>query len=668
MLKNTILTVVSLAALACVVVRTASATDKPARNLLTNGGFEKSLLVWESRGGGGGTVDESTVRSGKHSLRVAASGGMRTPLIPYKGGRLQVTGWMKTERIVSGKVDYHRAALQLISYDREKRVVGHSDIALVEGTRDWTRYEGTVGPFSREVAFVTVDCHLWGDATGTVWFDDITLIQLDNPSLLRRRPINLSKADVTIRFDKDLGEFRQLWLGSDVCWVDRVITPTQVNAIRAARQAGFRYVRLHGCIGNSDIYSEDANGKPQYDWKKFDLFIDAVVQKGMLPVVVIEGTPLALTEKNNPINTKPPRDAEAYLKWQSVVREMVGHCRKRWGAAIRDWYFEVWNEPDAFEYFQGSLDDYLRIYDHAVAGATAADSEIRIGGPGLAGVTGEDSVWCRRFLEHCSSGKNDATGGVGCRVDFFSWHIYTIGVGIPAIDTLDLSLGAVRRILDRYPAYRDLPLLITEWGCSSCVYPGHDRPYDAAFRTMAVGKFMDAGITLALPFALGEGPYHAHDGFMGGLALFTKTTIPKPSFRAFELLHRMVGTRVACESTTDSVGGLACVAPDRKKAWIMLYNLVERADSKPYTTQVRIRLSGLPHGRWSCSAVGIAPSQCDPFVAWEKMGRPETLTETQRQLLLKAAEMPHAQALALANNMVQLAMPGFSVMFLELQQ
>src|SRR3990172_8133463 len=128
MLKNTILTVVSLAALACVVVRTASATDKPVRNLLTNGGFEKSLLVWESRGGGGGTVDESTVRSGKRSLRVAASGGMRTSLIPYKGGRLQVTGWMKTERIVSGKVDYHRAALQLISYDREKRVVGHSDI------------------------------------------------------------------------------------------------------------------------------------------------------------------------------------------------------------------------------------------------------------------------------------------------------------------------------------------------------------------------------------------------------------------------------------------------------------------------------------------------------------------------------------------------------------
>ena len=40
---------------------------------------------------------------------------------------------------------------------------------------------------------------------------------------------------------------------------------------------------------------------------------------------------------------------------------------------------------DAEGYFRGTLAEYLRLYDHAVAGAVAADPTLRIGGPGGAG-------------------------------------------------------------------------------------------------------------------------------------------------------------------------------------------------------------------------------------------------------------------------------------------
>ena len=123
-------------------------------------------------------------------------------------------------------------------------------------------------------------------------------------------------------------------------------------------------------------------------------------------------------------------------------------------------------------YFKGTQAEYFKIYDHAVTGAVSAAPEIRIGGPGSAG-TG----WLHAFLEHCRKGTNDATGGRGCRLDFLSWHVYTVGVGIPVFDNLRRNLEAAREALDAFPAYRTLPTIITEWGCSSSSFPMHDRPW-----------------------------------------------------------------------------------------------------------------------------------------------------------------------------------------------
>jgi len=640
--------------------------------LTENAGFEEgdldSLPGWEKLPWAKGAELDSTVsHSGRRSLRVFASGGLRSRPVPYLGGRLHVTGWLKTGNVVTGaSAPWHKAALQLISYDAAGQGVGHFDVALVDGTTDWTRYEATA-LLSRDVASVSVHCHFWGDdVTGVAWFDDVSLEFLDDPKTLDRKPLDLTQATVTVDFAKRMGEFRHLWIGSDVGWSDRVLSSTQVDAMRRAREVGFRYVRLHDCVHNPQVYSQDAQGRPVYSWDGLDARIAAVVDNGMLPVVVLEGMPPPLAAGNDGLswmNPYPPRDAEAFRKWQSLIRAIVQHCRDRWGEAIHDWYFEVWNEPDASGYFKGTLEDYLRIYDHAVAGATAADPAIRIGGPGGAG-TG----WVKPLLEHCRSGRNDATGAPGCRLDFVSWHIYTVGVGIPVFDNLRLSLQSVRQALDEFPDYRALPTLITEWGCASSPNAVHDRPYDAAFRTLAVHEFLNAGITLALPFCLGEGPPHAHEGFQGGLALFTKTTIPKPSFRAFELLSPLVGTRVACDSSNDPVGGLACVSEDGKQAWVMLYNLIEKPDHAPYRTHVAVTLANLPPGGWRCLATRIAPGKCDPYLVWEDMGKPETLTADQHTKLLQASELPAPQNVPLQDGHLTLEMDGYSVMLLELSR
>lgn len=641
-------------------------------NLLLNSGFEQGTSHhspgWESLPwGGGGVLDPQVSHAGARSLRVSAPGGWHSILIPYTGGRIRVVGWIKTENVITGpSAPWHKAALQIVSYDAQQNAIGHSDVALIDGTHDWTRCESTT-ILSRAVAYVAVHCHIWGDdARGTAWFDDVSLELLDKPGSLPRRPINLQRATVTVDFSRDLGDFRHLWIGSDVSYMDRVATPTQINAMRHARQFGFRYIRMHDCVHDPHIYSEDAHGNPVYTWETFDGKISAVVDNGMWPVVVLETMPPEIATHDDGLgwhNPYPPKGPEGYRKWQRLVFEIVRHCKQKWGNDIYNWYFEVWNEPDAEGYLKGTLEEYLRIYDHAVAGATAADPRIRIGGPG-----GASTGWLHPFLEHCQSGRNDATGKTGCRVDFLSWHIYTVGVGLPAFDNIGVSLNAARDALNAFPRYKRLPTLITEWGCASSNNGVHDRPYDAAFRTMAVREFMDAGITLALPFCLGEGPPHAHDGFMGGLALFTKTTIPKPSLRAFELLHRMVGARVACDSSNDPVGGLTCVSRDRRRAWVLLYNLIENYEHEPYETTVAVNLAHLPAGEWQCTAVAIAPGICDPYLAWQAMGSPEQLTAQQQATLLKASELPAAEPVRIAAEAMRVRMAGFSTMLLTLRR
>ena len=641
-------------------------------NLVANGGFENgegtAIPGWEALSWGpGGTLDVSVSQAGKRSVRVSSHGGVQTRPLPYRGGRLRVSGWMRTMDLVRGPSrPWHKAALQLISLDAEGEPVGHFDIALVEGTTPWTRHERTV-LLSREVAAVAVRCHIWGaDAKGVVWFDTIAVEQVDDPKAIVRRPFDAQKATVTVDFSRDLGPFRHLWIGSDVSYMDRVVSATQVNAMRHARRFGFRYIRMHDCIHNPGIYSEDNDGNAVYRWETFDRRINTVAGNGMLPVIVLETVPPEIAKRDsgkNWTNPFPPAGDSGYRKWQGLVHALVKHCRDAWGEGIHDWYFEVWNEPDAGGYFKGTQAEYLRLYDHAVAGATAADPDIRIGGPGGAG-TG----WLKAFLEHCHGGINAATGGFGARVDFLSWHIYTVGVGIPVFDNLPLSCSEVRRLLARTPEFRHLPTFITEWGCASSPHPAHDRPYDAAFRTMAVRVFLDHDVTLTLPFALGAGPPHAHEGFQGGLAMFTRTTIPKPSFRAFELLHRMQGPRVPCESSNEPVGGLACVSNDRRRAWVTLYNLAERHDREAYTTAVTLKLQGLDDGTWQARSTLIAPEVCDPYLTWKDMGSPETLSEEQRTTLLEASELPQAEPVHVQGDALHLDMPGFAVMQIELER
>src|SRR3954471_13658202 len=146
--------------------------------------------------------------------------------------------------------------------------------------------------------------------------------------------------------------------------------------------------------GSTNAYTEDASGKPVYDWTIVDRIFDTYLKAGAKPFVEIGFMPKALSSKPEPYQptwvpgaanrdysigwSYPPAD---YAKWGELVYQWVRHSVEKYGKAeVESWYWEVWNEPD-ISYWHGTAEEYDRLYEHAVLGVKKALPTARVGGP-----------------------------------------------------------------------------------------------------------------------------------------------------------------------------------------------------------------------------------------------------------------------------------------------
>ncbi|HOK96921.1 MAG TPA: hypothetical protein PKW71_12445, partial [Anaerohalosphaeraceae bacterium] len=149
------------------------------------------------------------------------------------------------------------------------------------------------------------------------------------------------------------------------------------------------YVRAHNLMctgdgtaalkwGSTNMYTEDAQGNPVYDWTLIDRIFDTYIQRGMKPLVEMGFMPKALSIQPEPYQHQwrpglpyreiftgwayPPKD---YGKWAELIYQWVSHCLQRYGRQeVASWYWELWNEPDS-GYWQGTVEDYCRLYDYS---------------------------------------------------------------------------------------------------------------------------------------------------------------------------------------------------------------------------------------------------------------------------------------------------------------
>jgi len=260
------------------------------------------------------------------------------------------------------------------------------------------------------------------------------------------------------------------------------------------------YIRAHHLLTSGDgkaelkfsstnIYSEDANGKPVYDFTLFDGIFDAYKAAGVRPMVELGFMPKDLAadlpNRHEPYqvhypqstisgkSNNPPKD---YAKWGELVRVVTQHLVERYGKdEVLTWYFEIWNEPD-IDYWHTAPEEYWKLYDYAVLGVKTALPGAKVGGPASTSPgNAKANLFLKNFLEHVNSGKS-AANGKAIPMDFISFH----AKGSPTIIDGKVTMGVKRELNDAdkgfaliasYPKFKGLPIIISEAdpeGCAAC--------------------------------------------------------------------------------------------------------------------------------------------------------------------------------------------------------
>jgi xylan 1,4-beta-xylosidase len=448
------------------------------------------------------------------------------------------------------------------------------------------------------------------------------------------------------------------------------------------------YVRTHNLLtsgdgtaalkwGSTNAYTEDSTGRPRYDWTIVDRIFDTLVERRMKPLVEIGFMPEALSVKPHPYRHEwgidkpyssiftgwahPPRD---YGKWAELVYQWVRHSLEKYGRAeVESWYWELWNEPD-IGYWQGTQEEYNKLYDFTAAAVKRALPTARIGGPHVTGPANPRAEkFLRSFLEHCLRGTNYATGKSGSPLDYVGFH----AKGAPrvvdkhvrmSISNQLRSISKGFEIVASFPELRNTPIIIGESdpeGCAACSARMHPQnayrngtmysSYTAAqiARTYELADLHDVNLlgSVTWAFEFEEQPYF--DGFRD----LATNGIAKPVLNVFRMLGQMGGQRVAVESTramsltsirdtgvTGKSDVNALASRQDRTAAILVWNYHDDDVPSP-PAEVEVVVEGLPAGRALLHHYRIDAEHSNAYEAWKKMGLPQPPSPEQYRQLEK---------------------------------
>jgi xylan 1,4-beta-xylosidase len=411
------------------------------------------------------------------------------------------------------------------------------------------------------------------------------------------------------------------------CWEHTVGSGHALLALRADWQAqlrqchedlGFRYVRFHGLLSD-DVGTLIRNGERLLDsFFNADRIFDFLISIGMKPFVELSFMPRALASGRTTVfkyrgNVTPPSRRR---QWAAFITRLLAHWVDRYGAReVGQWFFEVWNEPNLRAFWTGSQEDYFELYRTTVGAIKAVDPSLRVGGP----ATARDG-WIDEFIDFCETAH--------VAVDFVSTHHYPTDADMSAAST-ETRLAHGRRSLLRQWAQdsrrraRGRPLYYTEWNTSSDDRdPLHDEPYAAAFvvKTLMEVSGLVEGYSFWTFSDIFEESYFPSVPFHGGFGLMTLHGIPKPAYRAFELLHRLGDERLLVDGLHHTVDGwVVRENRDRKVTVLMTNHALPRQAID--TERARVTLTGAPEPR-QAFAERIDRDHANPKREWCAGGSP----------------------------------------------
>jgi hypothetical protein len=326
--------------------------------------------------------------------------------------------------------------------------------------------------------------------------------------------------------------------------------------------------------------------------------------KGMRVLLTASGTPWALRGEYS--DDKKPGSIEPYARsvpidkqaWAEELKNQLEILETRYGVLPE--YVEIGNEPDRKESWEGSLEDYLELYEASSGALRARFAGIKVGGMGLAGATSpidssRESSALLALIERADENN--------LPLDFLSWHNY----GLPSqmrysgiIDQLRDSLNEVGR--------PNVELFVSEWN----IRPNTEKDgldFDAASSASNFIGFAAASADLGLD---GSCFFMLHDQGIADLegkavGALTAHGVKKPVFRAMEFLYKScdeASVPVQIPDNEYALGAVASLSGDRLRVllsndtvepkWVFT-NACREAGIKPAVAERHLDAGDLPY-------------------------------------------------------------------------
>jgi xylan 1,4-beta-xylosidase len=428
--------------------------------------------------------------------------------------------------------------------------------------------------------------------------------------------------------------------------------------------------------GSTNIYTEDAQGRPIYDFRIVDLIFDSYISRGVRPFAQLGFMPQALSTHPEPYRHEwrpglpyqnimtgwayPPKD---YDKWRELVYQWVKHCVERYGREeVEGWYWEVWNEANG-HYWKASPQEFYKLHDYAIDGVRRALPTARVGGPHVAGSGGP---FMDGFLKHVAQETNYATGQKGTPTDFLAFH----AKGSPAFVDGHVRMGISNHLktidngfakIAAFPELKDKPIVIGESdpeGCAACQGPQNGYRNGTMYSSYTAASFarkhdladkhgvnFDGALTWAFEFE--DQPY-----FAGFRALATNG-VAAPVLNVFRMFSKMNGERI--EAVSDAAVDLetmlkegvrakpdvaAFASRDQRRLSIMLWHYHDDDVPGP-DAAVTLRLQGLDTASTKATVTHyrIDETHSNAYAEWKRAKSPVAPDEKLYAALQKASEL-----------------------------
>jgi len=515
------------------------------------------------------------------------------------------------------------------------------------------------------------------------WYCTLLLLSFNN--------ISAQSPVINIDFKKQIGDMTPLWawFGYDEPNYTYMKDGKKLLSEIAALSPVAVFVRTHNLLtsgdgtpslkwGSTNVYTEDASGNPIYNWKIVDSIFDTYIKRGMKPLAQIGFMPEALSSNPKPYKHSwrpgasykevftgwayPPND---YNKWRELIYQWTKHCVNRYGKKeVESWWWEVWNEPN-IGYWQGTVDEYCKMYDYAADGLLKALPTARIGG---CNITGGGSKFLATFIKHCLSDTNYATGKIGSPLKIILFHAkgqpkVVNGTVVMNVGTQMRNIRDAMKTVNEFPQLKNIPLVIGESDPEGCAACGMNTNPENAYRNGTMYSSYTAA-SFARKYLLADEQkvnligavswsfeFEDQPWFYGFRDMATNG-VNKPVLNVFRMFGMMKGKRVEVNSNrmyplfairdsgvrrqTTDIGAIA--AKDTRTATVMIWNYHD--DDLPGETEnVQLNVNGIPSSNVKMVEYRIDKDHSNSYEVWKAMGSPQQPTKEQIAQLEKAGQL-----------------------------